>query len=176
MDLEVNKKEDKPTSVKFHNDNHASDNEIIILDDDDFIQTTLNLLDKLPKPGEDPDHENNLIDLTSDFDLNDLFQINPGTNNGNKSDQQIVKNELDLKMFNFNFDECMEEILIEDDDEHEDATNINKPMESMVNDSSLVDTIPFSIGVVASNTVAQKLYKCRDCNKIFHKVYKYAFL
>lgn len=103
-----------------------NDQDIIILDDDDFIQTTLNLLDKLPKSSlegdgqmEDAASGSNtsvLIDLTRDFDLNDLFQMHanhasssqsfPVSNHESsgkvsfktESDSHVVKNEFDLKV------------------------------------------------------------------------------
>ena len=103
--------------------------DIIILDDDDFIQTTLNLLENIPKTGSldcdllhspidsttksscqqetNANDQNILIDLTSDFDLNDLFQMHENvdcqpfsvenTEEG-KWSQQIIKNEFDFKV------------------------------------------------------------------------------
>ena len=95
-----------------------TDPDIIILNDDDFIQTTFNLFDKFPKQdslnncGNSPksnDCNNVLIDLTSDFDLNDLFLMN--TNNelprlseendfkmNRKFDSNFIKNELEFKV------------------------------------------------------------------------------
>ena len=120
-----------------HSTNCDDNQDIIILDDDDFIQTTLNLLDKTgnsllndsshqmqmldsnslnPKCTEsiaDDENNNTLIDLTSDFDLNDLFQMHANNNNNigctqfsevgeEKSTdcQQIIKNEFDFKVKN----------------------------------------------------------------------------
>lgn len=102
-----------------------NDQDIIILDDDDFIQTTLNLLDKLPKSSLEGDEQmeddargsNNsvLIDLTCDFDLNDLFQMHANHASSSQSfpvsnyesgkvnfkteiDSHVVKNEFNLKV------------------------------------------------------------------------------
>ena len=117
----------QPNEDSIINQVHSSvtyDQDVIILDDDDFIQTTLNFLDKLPKTESTSSSVNNcddnnaesqvsvLIDLTSDFDLNDLFQMHSNTNVAVtedfasvekesvdfKSKQQIIKNEIDFKV------------------------------------------------------------------------------
>lgn len=100
---------------------YDTDQDIIILNDDDFIQTTLNLLDRFPKqsslntcdnsPREAEDC-NVLIDLTADFDLNDLFLMN--SNNelaslsqdndpkmSSKIDNNLIKDEIEFKVCSF---------------------------------------------------------------------------
>ena len=80
------------------------DLDIIILDDDDFIQTTLNMLDKLPKSNFSPNSAekqaesegNILIDLTCDFDLNDLFQMH-----SNGSSQSFPVSNYEIEKMNF---------------------------------------------------------------------------
>jgi hypothetical protein len=130
------------------------DNDIIVLDDDDFIQTTLNLFESsssspslshvvkdLKQHQIDDDNESNLIDLTNcdDFDLNDLFMIRShcSTNqfdnissvqNKDESDQQtkiLIKHEIDIKTYMGEFQSCMKEILIDDNEVTFKENNFN---------------------------------------------------
>lgn len=190
------------------NTNSNEDEDIIILDDDDFIQTTLNLLEKFPK-FEDNTIENHkdlnqdnedqiLIDLTSDFDLNDLFLIHSNNTSQHfsvnekhefKMDQQIIKNEFDFKEFNFNFESCMDEILIDDDNLkaniQEDnlnnetfITNLNNfndgNISSILDSHDSINSLPIENNDESFNkNKNKKVYECEECSKDFDKSYNY---
>lgn len=168
--------------------------DIIILDDDDFVQTTFNLFNP---PIETNDHQENiLIDLTScdDFDLNDIFLMNSNSNMQFQQNQPAephdshaqvpnIKNEFDFKVFNYNltrenFGETIEEILIDDNDEilnaDEENQNKNKDSEDPFgayrthDSSSETSSTNRSFKLKTSNE-----YKCDQCSKIFSKSYNY---
>ncbi len=119
MSLDTNDNKHFQQTIKLQPSDNDDNNDIIILDDDDFIQTTLSLLEKLPKPAIDCgndvlqdqprteiENQSILIDLTSDFDLNDLFQMHENSSNNNNHDaesvnatsRQTIKNEFDFKV------------------------------------------------------------------------------
>jgi len=120
MSLDTNDTKYFQQTIKVQPSEYDDNNDIIVLDDDDFIQTTLSLLEKLPKSAIDCgsdvlqdqprateiENQNILIDLTSDFDLNDLFQMHENSSNNNNHDaesvnatsRQTIKNEFDFKV------------------------------------------------------------------------------
>jgi len=120
MSLDTNDNKYFQQTIKLQPSDNDDNNDIIILDDDDFIQTTLSLLEKLPKsaidcgndvlqdqPRTEIENQSILIDLTSDFDLNDLFQMHENSSNNNNNhdaesvnatSRQTIKNEFDFKV------------------------------------------------------------------------------
>ena len=172
--------------------------DIIILDDDDFMQTTFNLLNVMPSKIADSgqqsnmycfdshplQQENTLIDLTScdDFDLNDLLMIHSNgashtfaDSNQKKNQTDSIKNEIDFKVFNFhlnNFESCMEEILIEDEDTDNTVLKQTEhlPLEA---DVSLSPFLTYRHAADKSHTSKEenKIFKCHVCYKTFNKAY-----
>lgn len=147
-------------------------NEIIILDDDDFIQTTFNLFSRNELNQEDDQFNttcsneellkqpSDIIDLTinDDFDLYDMFMVNSGSNynlNDNKNLKHeislMVKTELESKTMN-NLIEIPEIILIED--EVSSSDNYNSTCNFTENSKS-------------------KIFTCLECSKSFNKSYNH---
>jgi len=111
MSLDSNENTDFQQTIKVQPPDSDENNDVIILDDDDFIQTTFNLLDKLPKPtnkfgGEEIQSQSTnsnrnqsiMIDLATEFDLNELFEMHDNTHNINANTQHKIKNEFDFKV------------------------------------------------------------------------------
>ena len=179
----------------------SDEQDIIILDDDDFIQTTFNLLNVLPPKNADAgqqsnmycfdshalQQENTLIDLTScdDFDLNDLLMIHSNgasqsfmdSNQKKNQPDSSIKNEIDFKVFNFhlnNFEGCMEEILIEDEETdnsaHRQQQAEHLPLEA---DVSLSPFLTYRQASDKGHTSKEdnKIFKCQVCFKTFNKAY-----
>lgn len=171
----------KQQSNPYINNNEEIDQDIIILNDDDFIQATFNLMeqnefvpnhyeqkyefktDTLNNPVDNSDLMIDLIDLTSceDFDLNDLFLIQETSENSFKNDdqnqqQQLIKNEFDFKFFNLNQNDNIEEIVINDFEEVYQTESCQSNDDTIINDSS-----------------NKKVLKCDYCSKTFNKTYNY---
>jgi uncharacterized C2H2 Zn-finger protein len=159
--------------------NENFDQDIIILNEDDLIQTTLNLFhapnnnvniqNNLPFDTASQGQNSLLIDLTQDFDLDEIFLLDAGGNannnnvcfNKNESEFEsklFVKNELDLKCFNFGNSDSTEEILIEDDAEEEEISCENT---SIMNQNLQI--------IMDKNDKNLNQLKCENCGKIFRK-------
>lgn len=226
--------------------------DVIILDDDDFIQTTLNLfnpMQNLPHysatenlnstnglvndiminnpegamgfqithlQNENSSQMIDLIDLTScdDFDLDNLFLMNSSTSSNNpvefnscstnevELEKKMVKNEFDFKVFNFNFGNSIEEILIDDEEEEdededdeddeeleedEEQTHENelKKIENSKTQSmkSASDSSSFTNYRIINDSSSEssstkkniftKQFKCNECSKVFGKLYNF---
>lgn len=138
-------------------------------------------------------NNNILIDLTNcdDFDLNDIFllnsnsilQLNSSNNESNHSTiDQIdtknnIKDEIDLKMFNFNITnrDFIEEILIDDNPEENihinSITNNNNNTE--VPDDNIDPQRASSEGTGKTVSKKSHYFKCEICSKIFNKLFNY---
>lgn len=149
-------------------------NEVIILDDDDFIQTTYSLFASNELNQEDEQFNNScqnedllkqpndLIDLTlnDDFNLYDMFMVNSGQNlDLNLNDKRFlkqemtynVKKEMELKTMT-DLEEIPEIILVED----EVSMTVNNTPNSNLNVNS-----------------TEKKFTCPDCSKTFNKSFNY---
>lgn len=160
---------------------NEDDQDIIILNDDDFIQATFNLFNShnqtnelneikpylIKSPSQTSDLLIDLIDLTScdDFDLNDLFLENSNlcnmqTNSEVKNYENFIKNEFDFKTFNYYNNN--EEIIINDDDL--DESDQSEESVQSISNLSIKST---------DKSESKKEFKCEFCSKIFNKTYNY---
>jgi hypothetical protein len=191
---------------------------------ENLYQNHTALIDNLNTSNTSNQQNSILIDLTTcdDFDLNDLLlmhsnnQLNLNQNNQTNSASPIsninqqdpektddqkksIKNELDFKIFNFNFGTSIEEILIDDDDEddenedeeledeesasdrvnnHKHSTNLNMPS-NLPNDClQSTSFVMYRTNDSSSETSSVKqskktIYKCEICFKTFNKSYNY---
>ena len=155
-----------------------------------------------------------------DFDLNDLFMLHSNNEYNlaiqNQANSQIdafnssnlkikadctfspqeqvtIKNEFDFKVFNFNikdFTSCIEEILIDDDNEevmanevnnqHLERVETNKELEARETDLSTLNsfskyriTNDSSSDTSCTTKKSGNIYKCDQCAKTFNKSYNF---
>ncbi|CAF0841485.1 unnamed protein product [Brachionus calyciflorus] len=180
--------------LQFKMSGHNSENDTIILDDDDFIQTTLGFFNTgeinethsvnfehtqsliSPDNNHINDEQINLIDLTScdDFDLNDIFMLSSQNYSLNTEQNECltlkkeafleIKSEYDFKSVDFNFQSIPELILIDD----EESQTINHKLSE---NSSITIDEHFQEKSLESNS--KTVLKCPTCFKIFNKSYNY---
>ena len=191
---------------------------------ENIYQNSSAMIDNLNTSNTSNQQNSILIDLTTcdDFDLNDLLLMHSNNQINFNQNQQIssasnmssinhsemmdetkklIKNELDFKIFNFNFGTSIEEILIDDDEEdeeneeeeledeesasdrvknhHKHSTNLNMPS-NLPNDclQQPPSFIMYRTNDSSSETSSVKqskktIYKCDICFKTFNKSYNY---